>query len=35
MQLHTRQVQEELIELKTTYRDHSENFVKEIKSLND
>ncbi len=35
MQLHTKQVQDELIELKTTYRDHSENFVKEIKSLND
>lgn len=35
MQLHTKQVQTELIELKDTYREHSENFVKEIKSLND
>lgn len=35
MQLHTKQVQAELIELKNTYRLHSENFVKEIKGLND
>lgn len=35
MQLHMRQIQDELIELKSTYRDNSENFVKEIKSLND
>ena len=35
MQQHTRQVQSELIELKNTYREHSENFVKEIKALND
>jgi hypothetical protein len=27
MQLHTKQVQDELIELKTTYREQSENFV--------
>jgi len=35
MQQHTKQVQEELIELKNTYREHSENFVTEIKELND
>lgn len=35
MQLHTKQVQDELIELKNTYREHSENFVQEIKNLND
>jgi uridine kinase len=35
MQQHTRQVQSELIELKNTYREHSENFVREIKALND
>jgi len=29
MQQHTRQVQSELIELKNTYREHSENFVRE------
>jgi hypothetical protein len=35
MQLHTKQVQSEVIELKNTYREHSENFVNEIKMLND
>ena len=35
MQQHTKQVQNELIELKETYREHSENFVYEIKKLND
>lgn len=35
MQQHTKQVQNELIELKETYRQHSENFVYEIKKLND
>ena len=35
MQQHTKQVQTELIELKDTYREHSENFVYEIKKLND
>lgn len=35
MQIHTKQVQAELIELKNTYRQHSEKFVAEIKALND
>ena len=35
MQIHTKQVQAELLELKNTYRQHSEKFVAEIKALND
>ena len=35
MQQHTKQVQNEVIELKDTYRENSENFVYEIKKLND
>lgn len=33
MQIHTKQVQEELIELKTSYRVQSEHFVAEVKTL--